>query len=159
MKKNLKPLLLIMVVAIAAIYSGCKKDDPASNTDNLCGKDWQVKSATVFPPFDDGLGGGPVTDIYTYLFEPCDQDDYTNFSANGTFLDYDGANKCDAADPDTAGGYWSWNSNETILIKAKYGELPDSTTITKNDGTTIIGTQTFINNGITYTVTFTLKKK
>ncbi|CAN5388917.1 hypothetical protein BH11BAC2_BH11BAC2_03280 [soil metagenome] len=161
MKKYFKPILFLFVAS--ALFSACKKDSAQSNTDKLSGKDWKVTAETISPAIDLFGTGTLVTDLYNQplVFPDCSKDDFTNFKSAGTYLTDEGATKCDAADPQTIAGTWTWNSDETVLTMTDNtaGSTPTSFTIITNDGTTLSGTSTEVINSITYTITVTFKKK
>jgi hypothetical protein len=144
-----KILFLVSVLAIAV--SGCKKDDDPSNTDKLTGKAWKVKSITVDPAIS--FGGTLITDIFSQL-DDCDKDNTSTFNADKTYLDDEGATKCNPLDPQTTSGTWAFNSDETVLTQ----DNTISYTILQNDGNILKLKYSEEIGGVNYTFTLTYGK-
>jgi len=152
----------------SVLLTNCKKDEkdpeptpaPApvvlTNTQKLTGKNFKLTALTVNPGIDIGIA--VITDIYAQL-EACSKDDIMTFNTNGTFTDDEGGSKCDPADPQTTTGTWVWNTNETVLTITETGSTPTSITIVTNDGTTLKGTMTEVDAGVTYVYTITYTKQ
>jgi len=147
--KMKKILFLVSVLAVAV--SGCKKDDDPSNTDNLTGKAWKITAFTVDPAINSG--GTLITDYLSQLSD-CEKDGTSTFNADKTYLDDEGATKCDPADPQTTAGIWTFNSDETILTI----DNTNSYDIIQNDGNILKLKDSEVIGGINYTFTLTFRK-
>ncbi len=150
----------------SVLLTSCKKDEdepapepapiPLTNTQKLTGKNFKLTAMTVNPGIN--LGTVVITDIYAQI-PSCAQDDLMNFNSNGTYTDDEAASKCDPADPQTTTGTWVWNTNETVLTITETGSSPTSLTVITNDGTTLKGTMSEVDNGTTYVYTITYTKQ
>ena len=145
---------------ISITANGCESKSASfsvtyqSPTMRLTGKNFKMTAFTVSPAF-------PVigTDIYSQI-PSCIQDNLTKFNTNFTIIDDEGATKCDSSDPQTTtGGTWAWNTTETILTITYPDSDPESWNIVTNDGTTLKGTSSEVDNGVNYTYTITWVKQ
>lgn len=142
--------LILSVAALAAlVFSGCKKDSE-SNTDKLTDKNWKMTALTVDPP----LAGG-ISDLFAQI-PSCSQDDLTKFTDDNKVTFDEGATKCNAGDPQTETGSWSWNSDETVLTVTDAGGSSESYTIISLSGSEMKAKWTDNSTGVveTYTITF-----
>lgn len=115
-----KITLFFLAVSMALAISSCKKDDdnnstPANNnnsgggsnltkTEMLTAKKWKVVGLTV---------GG--SDFYA-LFDDCDKDDTHEFKTDGTYINDEGATKCDPMDDQIIStDTWKFTDNETKI--------------------------------------------
>jgi hypothetical protein len=109
--------LIILTLVISGTFSACKKKDettPASKskTELITAHYWKLSAFTVNPPID--VGGTQVTDVYDQL-EACTKDDLIKFNTDKTYIEDEGATKCDPSDPQTYTSTWNFNSTETIV--------------------------------------------
>ncbi len=100
----------MLMVAALAFATSCKKDeDEKSNspaktkTELLTSGSWKITSLI--------LGG---TDLWPSQ-DACDKDDLAIFKTDGTYIDDEGATKCDPADPQQTTSTWKFTNNETVL--------------------------------------------
>jgi hypothetical protein len=112
--KNLRFIsfaMLLMLMGGLVTVSSCKKDDddPATKTQTLSGKKFFIKSMPVDPPVD--VLGNLVDDFITWMPD-CSKDDFIIFNENGTFVNDEGATKCEPTDPQTENGTWVFLNNE-----------------------------------------------
>jgi len=95
------------------------------------------------------------------LYEACELDDATIFTADGKFTVVDGSSKCDPDDPSTIdSGTWTLNSDKTqiTITSTTGGELFTLTKFTAND-TNLSGEMSGSIGGTTFTVAIIMKKK
>jgi hypothetical protein len=162
-------VLMVSVALSSIMFTGCKKDKkdpepdptptpaPPTNTQKLTGHNYKMTALTVNPGIPIG-GGVVVTDLYAQQ-DACAKDDLTLFNSNGTTAFDEGASKCDPNAPQTTTGTWVWNTDETVLTVTQTGSTPTSLKIITNDGTTLKGTFTEVDGGVTYEYTMTLTKQ
>jgi hypothetical protein len=113
-----KLTLLFLAISMAAFVSSCKKEEsstPANNnntgggsnltkTEMLTAKKWKLVGLTV--------GGA---DFYSQ-FDDCDKDDTFEYKTDGTYIEDEGATKCDPSDPQViTTATWKFTDNETKL--------------------------------------------
>lgn len=108
MKK--KPLLLVSAFAILA-FSACKKDK--TKTELLTDGSWKMTAASISPAQD--FNGDGVPDDFFQTFPACEKDNVLTFKEGGTWVDDEGATKCDAADPQSTTGTWAFKENESKI--------------------------------------------
>ncbi len=146
-----KLTLLFLAFSMAALISSCKKDDdntpaPTNNsggnnltkTEMLTAKKWKITALTV---------GGQ--DFFT-LFDDCDKDDTHEFKTDGTYINDEGATKCDPSDPQTIStSNWKFIDNETkIEFDGEVGtikELTSSKMVIEGDFGGQVAVTTFTN--------------
>lgn len=112
-----KITLLFLAFSMAALISSCKKDDDntstpstgggstaATKTEMLTAKNWKITAGT--------LGG---QDIFSSSDE-CDKDDLHIFKTDGTYVNDEGATKCDPTDDQIiVTSTWKLIDNETKI--------------------------------------------
>jgi hypothetical protein len=143
--------ILLIVSLFTLIVSSCKKDDDPSNTDKLTGKAWKITALKVDPAINSG--GTMITDLYAQTAD-CDKNNTLTFNVDKTYIEDEGATKCNPLDPQTTSGTWAFNSDETVLTQ----DNTDSYTILQNDGNVLKLSFTEVDAGITYTYTATFGK-
>lgn len=154
-----KLLLLFVGTTVLFAFSGCAKDEDPSptpkktNEEILVSTPWRLSAMTVSPAYDWNGDGNLITNIYGQ-FPACYTDDFDTYNANKTYLTDEGATKCDPSDPQTFGGIWSMNSNQTQLILDG-----DVMMIKSMSETQMTWETTFVEDGTTYTATATYSKK
>ena len=151
-----KFFVLLMLVGIELVIPSCKKSDPAppDPAKILEGNSWRGTALTVTP----ALYG--ETDLYAF-YEPCEKDDFLKFNASNILIHDNGATKCDASDPQTTPGTWSYNNSSKILhINLSDGNITvDKDYILKEINDNSFKTELSIpDNGVTYAYTFTYQK-
>lgn len=108
---KLKRLFLLLILGCAT-FSCAKKEpqpaQPASRTELLVAKKWQVRSAIYQE------AGYPDQDVYA-LSPACSRDDYEQFNKPNTFVCDEGATKCSLSSPQTRLGVWALFNNDTQL--------------------------------------------
>lgn len=117
--KNLRfisfAMLLLLMGGMVAI-SSCKKDDDdsPSKTKLISGKNFYVKSMKIDPGVSTPAGI-TVTDLFPFTAD-CVKDNFITYNENGTFVEDEGASKCEPGDPQTINGTWEFLSDETQLM-------------------------------------------
>lgn len=116
MKSILKPIWGVMLVLSLATACKDKKEEPTPKTPNelMAQKKWKLTSGTMkVSMFGQNLSFDMMDEM-----EPCEKDNTEKYELNGTFVNDEGATKCDANDPQTAdSGTWSLAENNTKLIR------------------------------------------
>jgi len=143
--------ILMIVSLFTLIVSSCKKEDDPSNTEKLTGKVWKMTALTVDPAINSG--GTFITDLYAQTAD-CVKNNTSTFNADKTYLEDEGATKCNPLVPQTTSGTWAFNSDETVLTQ----DNTDSYTVLRNDGNVLKLSFTEVDAGITYTYTATFGK-
>lgn len=162
MKKTNLFIAAFTVFAVAS-FTSCKKDEedqenttttvtiPETATQKLCDKSFKMTAWTSSPAWQG------VTDVYAVTL-PCYLDNTMVFHTIGTVIGGEGANKCNAGDPQTTSGTWVFINNETVLV------VNDTTiyNVLVNDGTTLKLSATYIDKTVPsspdtllFTTTFT----
>ena len=109
----MKKLAMILFTAAVAL-SSCSKDDddnnnnpsgPVINTANLTVKPWKATGLTI--------GGADFWSIA----EECEKDNIYTFKTDNTYIEDEGATKCDSGDPQIiVTSTWSLINNNTRLV-------------------------------------------
>jgi len=102
--------LLFSMIALLA-FTGCQKDDPPAppTKTELISRNWKITAASgTFPPL-------PAVDLLAQT-PACKRDNIVQIKSDGTYVEDEGASKCNSTDPQTAStGNWSFTTNETKL--------------------------------------------
>jgi hypothetical protein len=142
--------ILIFACALAVGFFSCKKENKSrSKTELLTSGTWHVSAYTVDPAIDWDGDGTDETNIYA-IMDQCIKDDQTTFSANGTGELNEGAEKCDAGDPQVVPLMWTFDDAETKLTVQGVEYLIES--LTEN---TIVLKQIEVISAVTVTHTVT----
>lgn len=112
---NFKKSLLVLTASAVLIFSGCSKDDDNSsstptqtNLQLLTAHGWRMTNFYV--------NGIDVTSTY---YTACELDNILTFNTDYTYVEDEGATKCNASDPQIVdSGTWGFGNNQTILIYA-----------------------------------------
>jgi len=157
MNKNIFIYSIALALATVLMFSSsCKKDDDdPSNTDNITGKNFVMTAWTIDPPVT--IQGVSYSNMFTFMPD-CSKDDITIFNADGTMTLDEGATKCDAGDPQTSSGTWSFVDNESKLSTIVDGETQILDIIEVTDNTLKVSseeTEDFGDGEQTYTNTIT----
>lgn len=140
--------ILFALSAFALVLTSCGKDDEDKSEvtmENVAGT-YKVQSATV------QMGtGGPTMDIVAQM-DACERDDTQTLNVNGTYTTADAGTQCNPPTPPDS-GTWSLPSTTTITMDG------ETYTITSFDGDKLSVSQTYTDQGITYTVNMTLDKQ
>lgn len=105
--------LTYLSIALMALltFSACTKDDPTPappTKTELIARNWKITALSgTFAPL-------PAIDLYAQM-PACEKDNILKVSSNGTYISDEGPTKCNAADPQTENGTWTFSSNETKL--------------------------------------------
>lgn len=153
----MKKLAIILFAQLLIFATSCKEDEDVapSNTSLLTGPTWKTAGLRVDPGIQMP-DGTIITDLYTQ--DECFQDDIIKFNTDKTYMDDDGANKCD--DVQTETGTWTFNPDETVLTQTS-GNTSISYNIkelTKTDLKLTYSIDLF-GNGTIYTLYLDMKAK
>ena len=89
-----KSLLNYSVFFLVAL-TGCNKDETSSTTnppsisETLKGNKWQLNSLIVYQP-----AGTPILNLTTINFQPCELDNYFQFTEGNVFLEFENTITC-----------------------------------------------------------------
>jgi hypothetical protein len=115
---------LFLFALVVSTLSACKKDseNSPSKTDLLTSKKWRITAETETSTVTT-TGSAPITTTSNqYATTPaCEKDNFTQFSTNKTFVEDEGASKCDPNDPQTTSGTWDLPGDQTKLIVGTSG--------------------------------------
>ncbi len=106
--KNFLSFLVLGILALSFFgISSCSKDDEKteSKTEILTTGSWKISTITV--------NGIDFSNVEPFV---CRKDDVLSFSANGTYIQNNGTNKCDPDEEPTYTGTWEITANETKLV-------------------------------------------
>lgn len=144
-----KLLPLFMFLAVVS----CKKDDEQTTAELLTHSDgWILVAATVSPPIVDPTTGISFTDIYATM-DDCEKDDIVFLKSDGTYIQDEGAAKCDPSEPQTTTGTWSLDADgKTLTI-----DTETYTLVSVSKSQLKISTQLDLGTGTTYALTLTLE--
>jgi hypothetical protein len=139
MKKNYLGIILASFACLA-LLNACKKDKDKEPAKTIVGK-WMQISGTYSPAYNG------ETDFFS-ASSSCDKDDIYEFKSDNTYEASEGATKCDVNDPQIFdSGNYSVNSTFTSL------NIAGQTLNMELTATNLKLTDTFTDNGVTYTVT------
>lgn len=107
-----KPIFFLLGLALLLGVS-CKKDDAADKpkADLLTNGKWKISASVATFSV---LGTTQTLDIYA-LIEDCDLDNFFIFQSAGVLIADEGADRCDANEPQQVEGTWELTQNETHL--------------------------------------------
>ena len=111
----MKKIILLLTIGTTILFSSsCKPVEeentpsnptPASKTELLTSKVWKVTAFTL-----DGQN------FFSQL-DDCEKDDLTTFKTNGSFIEDEGATKCNVSDPQIiTSSTWKFIDNETKIL-------------------------------------------
>ncbi len=137
LKLGLTSLAGLTAFALSACNSTTDSaDSEPTKAKALVGKDWHLVAYRYEPGLN--ISGETITDNFV-LLSPCVTDGKARYSADNTFLDDEGPSKCEADNHQTNSGKWSFNQNQTALIKTYSGGSSEAFTIeTLNDTSLVI---------------------
>lgn len=148
--------LLLAILILPFIFSGCKKDSDPSKTELLTNRNWVLTALTVDPSIPLA-SGGTTTNLYNQL-KSCAKDNITIFKADKSITFDEGGTKCEVSDPQTQSGTWTFNTTETVISYTANGVTRSETikSLTSNKLTT---TYQDVLEGVTYTLDATYEVK
>jgi hypothetical protein len=126
------------IAAIAAVsFSSCKKDEK-TKMELITEGNWKLIS-------DQEIIGTGEWQEYITSYEACERDNYLKFSSNNIVEANEGATQCDAGDPPSTSGPWSFVNGETqINIYGYVGNLDELSASRMTISTTeTVGTITY----------------
>lgn len=138
--------ILFALSAFALVLTSCDKDEDDNSevtTENLAGA-YKLVSMKM------KVNNGPEMDV-TSSIDDCSRDDIQTLLVNGTYTITDAGVQCSPTTTDS--GTWSLQNTTTILIDS------DPFTIKSWDGDKLEITETYTDQGITYTVTVLMDKQ
>ena len=154
----MKKITLLFIIASLISVSACKKDEDNNSTPQktkselLSAKPWKITALTVSPAIN--AGGTMITDIYAQM-QACDKDDIYSFKSDKTYMQEEGATKCDPNDPQVSeAGTWTFSSDEKQIVQTSNGSTESSALVELTETKLVIST-TEVDGGITYTYTAT----
>jgi hypothetical protein len=156
MKKSILfiPRLLSLIV-FSFLLMQCKKDEaPPKPASELILGSWLMTADNFSPAYDYLGNGSKITDAFP-LYDACAKDDILTFKTNSEGEFNEGGTKCDAADPQSIPFLWTLKNNDKTLNISALSDY----TIVQLDNTTMKLSETFTDNGITYTETYVFTKK
>ena len=161
MKSNSRILVSILLATSFFAISGCKKTK--TKTELLTDGSWKVTAQSINPGVDLNGDGTLDTDLYAQFVEDCTKDNFSTFKSDGSFVDDEGATKCDPTDPQTTNGTWAFqNSESKISITTGAGAsaytIPAADILTLDESTFKISFQDSIGGSLT-TISVTWGKK
>ena len=112
---RLASVMAILSIALASTSCELFDKDDDKDEDSVKAKivgTWQLKSLTCDPAID--WFGTTVTNVFAQL-PACIKDDLVIIQNNNTYLEDEGASKCQNSDPQTVSGTWALNPAQTIL--------------------------------------------
>jgi VCBS repeat-containing protein len=121
---NIRKTLLVAMMAV--VVFACKDDDESPSKTSLLSKKWKVTKYE--------MAGIDVTEFYSE--GDCENDDYLEFKADGTFLEEVGAEACFSGDVDGS-GTWAFKENESILTIDYADEDAEDFKVKQLDGSTM----------------------
>lgn len=150
------------MLSLTLVFSSCKKDsdsdpDPApTKKDMLVGNNWVLIGYSISPAIDFDGDGTQENNLIPY-FDACNLDDFIDMKSDNTYTNEEGPSKCDPNDPQVyETGVWGFNSDETIVIFTPAGGAGAyEYNISSLTSAQWVATDTFVDNGVTYTVTLT----
>ncbi|MEN9609976.1 MAG: hypothetical protein RLZZ628_790 [Bacteroidota bacterium] len=146
------PIVLMILVVFAV---SCKKEK--TKIELLTEKAWLTTAIAVNPGIP--AGNATITDLFSQL-QPCVNDNMLTFSADKTYLEEEGATKCNASDAQTVEtGKWSLNEGETVLTKVGTDKITRIFDLIELNGTTLKMNETKSLHNEKYTLSYTLIAK
>jgi hypothetical protein len=142
-------LTIAITAAVILFMSSCKKtaETEEDQTAMLMNKDWKVVASIVNPAYYG------VTDLYA-VSPSCWKDNTSRFNPNNVFIAEEGPTKCNASDPQTTVGTWSYNTSTKRLIFD--GPDHEELDVIELTSSLLKGSMKDTSAGIVYTYTITL---
>jgi hypothetical protein len=115
MKKQF--VLLTTALAVFALtFSSCKKDSdnpsPTNNTPAPAPTKTQLLTANSWKATSMVSMG---FDFFPHM-SACEKDNFLTIKADGTYIEDEGATKCDPTDPQTSNGLWKFVNNQSAIV-------------------------------------------
>jgi hypothetical protein len=110
-----QPRVLTIVFFLTIILFSCDKDEKevTDRSQLLTSRTWKTTAATIDPALD--FNGDEITDLYNDFYDNCVNDNTYSFTTNGIIVIDEAGSKCEATDPQTNSGTWSFNGDKTVL--------------------------------------------
>ena len=100
---------LSMATLVLTLFA-CKKDAAApTKTELLTAQSWKLTAAET-------TANGTKLDIFATM-KACEKDNFETYKTDKTYIEDEGATKCDPTDPQTQQAKWAFSTNETKLEK------------------------------------------
>lgn len=156
MKQQIKTVAALLLSSF--ILFSCSKDNTGRNTksktDLLSSGSWKTVAYTISPAYDWEGTGVKISDIYA-TFEPCRRDDIITFKPNGEVTE-DYKTLCSDSGGDATDTFnWKFSNNETALTLIYNPGEESNYKIVELSATTLKLSDTYTEDGVTYTDTWT----
>ncbi len=156
MKKFNHFLLATLFAAVLLTGTSCKKDDDDSNgkskSELLIGN-WVLTSDAYSPAYDYEGNGVKLSEIFQ-LYDACEKDDLLIFKTGNAGEYNEGSSKCDPSDDQAYPFTWVLTNNDNTITVGG-----DDYNLVQLNASTLKVAETFIEDGITYTNTYTYARK
>ena len=155
-------LLFVLLLGLIVSFSACKSDDDNNGgvktaDQYLTGASaWKITAGTISPAVE--FNGMQITDYYAFFMQDCEKDNFLTFSGSGTtgtFVEDEGAVKCNESDPQTENGTWEFLENYSKLKIVEGSDIMELNVVSI-DASKIVVSGDNVEAGVTYTVTYTL---
>jgi hypothetical protein len=146
--------VIIICCCFSLTISSCKKTDLNTPRAELIIGSWITISDFYHPAYDADKNGTPDTEVFP-LYPECMKDDLLTFKAGGIGESDEGPTVCPGSSgPPITSFTWSLFNDDNTLVMAG-----DSYSILELSATTLKIAYTFPDKDITYTNTYTFRKK
>ncbi|MEO1436786.1 MAG: hypothetical protein AAFV80_14705 [Bacteroidota bacterium] len=151
---------LLFFALILTTIAACQKTedliDPPSTGELLADGAWVLKAQTVDPAIE--VNGVMISNEYNQI-PSCTRDDLYNFNESGSYTLEEGATKCATNDPQIIEtGSWLYQE-DNAFFQLLANNTPFNLTLTTLNRDEMVWVQTWIDNGVNYTRTYTLESE
>ena len=146
--------LLFLGLSLIVLSTACNKssNDGKSRKENLTSGKWYVRASTIHIT---GFGIDSTQDVFAAM-PACQKDNFIQFDSDGTGVSDEGATKCDTSAPQTTPGTWKFIDNDTRLVVAEAGAMPDTLNVTELNESTLKTTSSYSLLGLTISAIITM---
>jgi hypothetical protein len=152
---SLKSAFILLICTVFSLsFSSCKKDEVKKSRSELIIGNWLLSSDLYNPAYDADGNGTTETEIFP-LYSACAKDDFLTFNTGGTGAFDQGPLMCQGGSPEQRTPFtWSLYNNDHSLVLGG-----TSYAVLELSETTLKIADTFFENNVTYTNTYTFTKK